>query len=186
MQTLNTTLVAVALATDALTVSLSLGASALKNTKKNALMVALYFGLFQFIMPLAGWFGGTYFKNLISSFDHWIAFALLVIIGGKMILESLEEKEGDKNFILTHAALFILALATSIDALGVGLSYAFLDVPIVSSAIYIGVVTFCLSFLSYSLGKSLKFLIKNKAELFGGIILLAIGIKILFDHQVFN
>lgn len=178
-------IIAIALAMDALTVSISGGAALNKTTLKKALFVASYFGFFQFFMPILGWYGGMFFNKIIDSYDHWIAFGLLIIIGGKMILEFFWGAE-EKEFSLNHKLLFILSIATSIDALGVGLSYAFLNKAIMTPSIIIGIVTFIFSTIGVYLGKSLKKVLKNKAEFVGGIILMAIGINILINHGVFK
>jgi putative Mn2+ efflux pump MntP len=185
MFSLGTLFIAVALAMDAFTVSIS-GGAALKRPKfSQALLVGAYFGFFQFFMPPLGWYAGRYFRVVIDSYDHWIAFTLLAVIGGKMIVESFK-KDGGHEFALSHKVLFVLAIATSIDALGIGLSYAFLGKPIFLPSITIGIMTFLFSVCGVTLGKMLKKLLKNKALLIGGVILLLIGFKVLADHGVFN
>lgn len=186
MEIINTILIASALAMDAFTVSVSTGSLSGRHTMKEALLIAGYFGFFQFAMPLAGWTGGFFFKNLINSFDHWIAFGLMLAIGGKMLWETKKVEEETREYVLKHVSLLFLAIATSIDALGIGLSYAFLDKDILSPSIIIGIITFILSFVGYNLGRILKSIVKNKAEIFGGIVLIAIGFKILSDHGVFD
>lgn len=178
-------IIAIALAMDALTVSVSGGAALNKPTLKKALLVASYFGFFQFFMPILGWYGGMFFNNVIDSYDHWIAFGLLIIVGGKMILEFFKNIE-EKKFPLSHKVLLVLSIATSIDALGVGLSYAFLNKLILIPSIIIGAVTFFLSTIGVYLGKNLKKVLGGKAEFVGGIILIAIGINILINHGVFK
>ena len=178
-------IIAIALAMDALTVSVSGGAALNKPTLKKALLVASYFGFFQFFMPILGWYGGMFFNNVIDSYDHWIAFGLLIIVGGKMIWEFFKNIE-EKAFSLNHKLLLVLSIATSIDALGVGLSYAFLNKSIMTPAIIIGVVTFVFSTIGVCLGKSFKKVLGSKAELVGGIILIAIGVNILINHGVFK
>ncbi|MFA6521138.1 MAG: manganese efflux pump MntP family protein [Candidatus Gracilibacteria bacterium] len=184
MISLNTFLVALALAMDAFTVSISGGASLNKPTMRKSLLTASYFGFFQFFMPILGWYGGTFFSGIINAYDHWVAFVLLVLVGGKMVFEFFTEVE-EKSFSLNHKMLLLLAIATSIDALGVGLSYAFLHVQIIIPSIVIGVVTFIFSVVGVCLGKTLKRILKNKAELIGGIILIGIGLNILKTHDVF-
>lgn len=185
MELFSTLLIAIALAMDSFTVSISGGASLKKVTFKNAFTIGLYFGFFQMIMTLIGWKGGQLFCTIIDSFDHWIALGLLALIGGKMIYHSFSETESSP-FSFNHKILLILAIATSIDALGIGLSYALLDNPVIIPSIIIGVVAFLFSFIGLYLGKILKTLLKNKAELIGGAILICIGLKIAYEHGVFN
>lgn len=184
MELVNTLFIAVALAMDALAVSISSGASLIKTRLKDVLLISFYFGFFQFFMPLLGWGGGNYFNDLLKSFDHWLAFGLLFFIGGKMIAESFK-KEKNMKFVLSHKLLIVLAISTSIDALGIGFSYALLDKAIFIPAVIIGLVAFLFSAVGTYLGKILKNIFKNKTTLVGGIILIIIGIKILFDHGVF-
>ncbi len=181
MDLVNTLMIAVALAMDCFTVSIG-GGSVLKNIKRSdALTVGAYFGGFQFLMTMVGWQGGALFHQSISAYDHWVAFAILLIIGLKMILESFNSEE-NKTFSLRTRIMLILAVATSIDALGVGISYAFLNQAIIYTALIIGFVSFIFSIIGIFLGKRLKELFNGKAELFGGIILILIGIKIAVEH----
>ncbi len=182
---MNTLIIAVALAMDSFTVSISGGASLKKVNFKNALLVGLYFGIFQLLMFLIGYWGGNPFRSYIDSFDHWIVLFLLVIIGGKMIIESFEKSE-EKEFSLKHKVLIILGIATSIDALGVGLSYSLLDKTYFYPSITIGLAAFLFSINGIYLGKILKRILKKKAELIGGIILIAIGISIAIEHGAIN
>ena len=148
-------------------------------------VIALFFGGFQALMPLIGYFLGVNFEKYITRFDHWIAFLLLGFIGGKMIFEALkdndeeDESESDK---LDIKELFILAVATSIDALAVGITFAFLRVNICTGVLIIGVTTFMLSLIGVFIGNKFGSKYKNKAELAGGIILVLIGTKILLEH----
>jgi len=177
--------IAIGLAMDAFAVSITSGAT-IKHLKiNNALRIALFFGLFQAIMPLIGWSAGISFTNLISDIDHWIAFGLLSFIGCKMIYESTRggSKKKETNPMNTYI-LFILSVATSIDALAVGLSFAFLKILIVMPIIIIGTVTFLLSFIGVFIGNKTGHLFENRAELIGGIILIFIGLKILIEHLV--
>ena len=184
MELLKTSLIAVALAMDSFSVSVSGGANMKVIKIKNALLVAIYFGFFQSFMTSLGWLGGSFFNDYISQIDHWIALVLLVAIGGKMIFDSFQ-KNKKNTFSLNHKVLLILAIATSIDAIGVGLSYSFLGKPILMSSLIIGLVAFSLSGLGLYLGKFLKKILKNKAGLVGGIILIGIGIKIVLEHTIF-
>jgi manganese efflux pump family protein len=148
------------------------------------LRVALFFGVFQAAMTLIGWWAGSYIFNYISGFDHWIAFGLLAFVGGKMIWESLHEKEGEesKGDITRWWYLITLAVATSLDALAVGLSFAFLNVNLAMASITIGVVAFIITLFGFFVGKKLGAIVGKRAELIGGIILLIIGLRILLEH----
>jgi putative Mn2+ efflux pump MntP len=147
-------------------------------------IIALFFGVFQSLMPLIGWLVGSRFSSYITQFDHWIAFILLVLIGGNMIRESLQEdeEEEEQEDRLDYKELFLLAIATSIDALAVGITFAFLQVEIISSVLLIGIITFVISFAGVIIGNIFGSRFKNKAEILGGIILILIGIKILLEH----
>jgi manganese efflux pump family protein len=188
-------LIAFGLAMDAFAVSITSGAI-IKNlkpgspTKKgeifdNALKIAIFFGMFQMGMPLIGWFVGCYLDRFISSFDHWIAFGLLSLIGAKMICEA-TKKESEKKEInpLNLYILLLLSVATSIDALAVGLSFAFLRISIITPIIIIGVITFSLSFIGVFAGNKAGHFFENKIEILGGVILIAIGLKILIQHLI--
>ncbi|MBU3109535.1 manganese efflux pump MntP [Clostridium gasigenes] len=215
---------AIGLSMDAVAVSIAKGMTVKKNLLRNAIKIALFFGVFQGGMPLIGWFAGRYFENYIKSFDHWIAFILLSVIGGKMIYESLKgnkerkenkedevreidkiEKEDEiieiqeevsldrdrdscdkqceiKSEELSHKSLTILAIATSIDALAVGVSFAFLEVSIIPAATIIGLTTFILCIAAVLIGKKLGCILQKYAEIIGGVILIIIGINILIEH----
>lgn len=178
-------LIALSLAMDAFAVSISNGVSVRGFGKKEAAKQGLYFGGFQFLMPLIGWFLGTSVKTYIESVDHWIAFALLAVIGGNMIRESLREEEEEGESSLTAKVLLLQAVATSIDALAVGISFAILDVNILQAALIIGVVSFMLSYMGGMLGRQLGNFLQAKAEIAGGIVLILIGCKILLEHTIF-
>lgn len=175
-------MIAIGLSADAFAVSVAGGAAVKNNKIKQAFKMALFFGAFQALMPVVGWFSGSRIKGFISGFDHWIAFGLLVIIGGKMIYEStvMKEKKGSINFGIY--TLFILAVATSIDALAVGLSIAFLNVFIIFPSIIIGIITFFLSLAGFFIGNKVGHFLENKIEIAGGLILIFIGVKILIEH----
>ena len=181
-------LIAVGLSMDAFAVSICKGLALRKITLGRCSYVGLWFGGFQALMPIIGYFIGTSFRSIIESFDHWIAFALLVIIGVNMIREALgkeEENEGCSECekgILSVRSMFTMAVATSIDALAVGMGFAFLDVDIWSSVTCIGITTFILSAVGVKIGSIFGSRYKSKAELAGGIILIAIGVKILLEH----
>jgi manganese efflux pump family protein len=184
MGLINTLFIAVALAMDAFAVSVSGGASLKKVRINEVLLISSYFGFFQFLMTILGWQSGKFLSTYIQMFDHWIAFVLLFFIGAKMIWDSF--KPGDeRQFSFSHKLLLLLAICTSIDALGIGLSYAFLGYSILMAAIIIGIVAFGFSAIGVYLGKNLKNLLKGKATFAGGIILLVIALKILIDHGVF-
>lgn len=181
-------LLGVGLAMDAFAVSICKGLAMRKVNKKQAVVIALFFGGFQAIMPIVGWFLCKGFQNYIEAFDHWIAFALLAFIGMKMIIETLSEKEEDvvveeMDPPLDMKEMLMLAIATSIDALAVGISLAALDRPIVESSAIIGVVTFVISIIGVYIGNFFGNRYKKRAELVGGIILVLIGVKILCEHM---
>ena len=181
-------LLGVGLAMDAFAVSICKGLAMRKVNKKQAVIIALFFGGFQAIMPVIGWLLCKGFQTYIEAFDPWIAFALLAFIGVKMIIETLREKEDDvvieeMDPPLDMKEMLMLAIATSIDALAVGISLAALDRPIVESAAIIGVVTFVISIIGVYIGKFFGNRYKKRAELTGGIILVLIGVKILCEHM---
>lgn len=171
---------AVGLSMDAFAVSVCKGLSLGKIKWKHMCIAGLWFGGFQALMPLIGYLGGRYFTDMITHYSHWIAFLLLLFIGGSMIKESFgEEEEMDASMAIKD--MFILAVATSIDALAVGVTFAFLKVAIVPAICFIGVVTFVCSAAGVKIGSIFGMKYKSKAELCGGIILILIGIKILLD-----
>lgn len=174
-------LIAVGLSMDAFAVSVCKGLSVQHLEKKHAALVGLYFGGFQFIMPVIGYLLGTRFESLITSIDHWIAFVLLLLIGGNMIKESFGEAE-ELNDDFGVKTMALLAVATSIDALAVGITFAFLQVRILPAAGLIGVTTFCLSAVGIYIGNRFGARYKARAERAGGIILILIGTKILLEH----
>lgn len=189
MSFLSVFIIGIGLSMDAFAVSLAKGFCLKKDILKYAFKISFLFGLFQAIMPLIGWFAGTYFENSIKSIDHWIAFILLGFLGGKMIIESIKEfNANDENELacdrdtLSLKSLIVLAVATSIDALAVGISFGFLSVNIVPSILIIGLTTFILCFIAVVIGKKLGESLQKYSELIGGIILLIIGIKILLEH----
>lgn len=171
---------AVGLSMDAFAVSVCKGLSLGKIKWKHMCIAGLWFGGFQALMPLIGYLGGRYFTDMITHYSHWIAFLLLLFIGGSMIKESFgEEEEMDASMAIKD--MFILAVATSIDALAVGVTFAFLKVAIVPAICFIGVVTFVCSAAGVKIGSIFGMKYKSKAGLCGGIILILIGIKILLD-----
>ena len=187
MPLLTITGIAVALAMDAFAVSISYGCKAQTMTLKNTITIALFFGLFQAFMPVIGWFAGSAFTTIINSFSHWVAFVILLYIGIKMIHEGLRADYTSQTncvdeFKLRYKKLFLLSLATSIDALAVGLSLALIDYSIAVPALVIGIVTFIFSYIGVKMGCTLNKLLGKKVEIFGGIILIFIGIKVVIEH----
>lgn len=175
-------IIAVGLSMDAFAVAICKGLAMQKITIKKALIVGLWFGGFQALMPALGYLLGSQFDTYITSIDHWIAFVLLSIIGGNMIKEALSKEEEPTNDSLALKEMLLLALATSIDALAVGVTFAFLKVQIVPAVLFIGIITFTLSIVGVKIGNIFGCRYKSKAELAGGIILIVMGIKILLEH----
>lgn len=173
---------AVGLAMDAFAVSICKGLAMREKVLKKGIIVGLWFGGFQALMPTIGFFLGTQFKDQITSIDHWIAFVLLGVIGINMVKEALSNEEEQADNSIEVKEMFMLAVATSIDALAVGITFAFLNVHIVSAASMIGVCTFLISFAGVKIGNIFGTKYKSKAELAGGIILILLGFKILFEH----
>ena len=174
--------IAVGLSMDAFAVSICKGLSTPRLRLRHSLICGGYFGLFQALMPLLGWLLGVRFQAMIASLDHWIAFVLLGIIGVNMIRESRECGEEPLNSSFSFRTMLPLAVATSIDALAVGVSMAFMSVHILASAAVIGVVAFALSVTGGLVGRRLGCLFQRRAELTGGLVLIAIGVKILSEH----
>ena len=173
---------AVGLAMDAFAVFICKGLAMREKVLKKGVIVGLWFGGFQALMPTIGFFLGTQFKDQITSIDHWIAFVLLGLIGINMVKEALSNDEEQADDSIAVKEMFMLAVATSIDALAVGITFAFLNVHIVSAASMIGVCTFLISFVGVKIGNIFGTKYKSKAELAGGIILILLGFKILFEH----
>ena len=178
-------LVAVGLSMDAFAVSVCKGLSVARVNKKHMLICGAYFGGFQALMPLIGYLLGVNFQAIIESIDHWIAFVLLGIIGFNMIREALGPNEECLDCSFSFRAMLPLAVATSIDALAVGVTFAFLKVSIMPAVSFIGVITFCLSMLGVKLGNVFGSKWKKPAELAGGMILIGMGLKILIEHLFF-
>ena len=173
---------AVGLSMDAFAVSICKGLAMREKVLKKGIIVGLWFGGFQALMPTIGFFFGRQFKDQITSIDHWIAFVLLGLIGINMVKEALSKDEEQADDSIAVKEMFMLAVATSIDALAVGITFAFLNVHIVSAASMIGVCTFLISFAGVKIGNIFGTKYKSKAELAGGIILILLGFKILFEH----
>ena len=183
MEVMTIFLIALSLAMDAFAVSIANGVSVIHFGKKEAIKQGIYFGLFQFLMPLLGWLLGISVKNAMEAIDHWIAFFLLALIGGSMIWESLRKEEQKNITVLTNKNLVLQAIATSIDALAIGVSFAILEVHIVFASAVIGVVAFVLSYIGGILGKYLGEFLQKKASIAGGIVLIVVGFKILLEHM---
>jgi putative Mn2+ efflux pump MntP len=190
--------IAFGLSMDAFAVAIANGIAMKKFHVRHALRIAFFFGAFQAIMPILGWLAGSELREVIAVADHWVAFGLLTLIGGKMIYEAIKVDlcvcedgcprcRGDEasGAAAAHKSLYVLlvlSIATSIDALAVGISLSFLDVRIMTPALVIGAVTFLLSFIGVYLGDRLGCVLRRRVEIAGGAILIAIGVKILFDH----
>lgn len=172
-------ILAVGLSMDAFAVSVCKGLSLGKIKAKHMCLAGIWFGGFQALMPLVGYFLGSFFADVITKYSHWIAFALLALLGAKMIKESFESEELDDN--MGWKTMLVLAVATSIDASAVGVTFAFLDVNILFAVIVIGVTTFAFSAAGVKIGSVFGEKYKSKAEIAGGIILILIGLKILLD-----
>ena len=175
-------LIAIGLSMDAFAVAVCKGLKMQRLNYSQAGITALFFGGFQAIMPLIGWALGSTFSNYINKIDHFVAFALLAFIGGKMIYDSYKDEEDKSGGVFNLKELFILAVATSIDALAVGVTFAFLKASIIFSVVIIGITTFVLSLIGVFIGHKFGAAYKNKAELAGGVILILIGLKILLEH----
>ncbi len=179
-------LLGVALAMDAFAVSVCKGMVIKKPKIGNAALIGLFFGGFQAFMPFIGWLLGKQFEGVIKAYDHWIAFVLLAFLGGKMIYDVIRQKgeaESYKNNI-DIKELFLLAIATSIDALAVGVTLAFLNVSLAEAVSIIGVTTFIITFCGVYIGAKTGELLKDKSQIAGGVVLIIIGIKILVDHLI--
>ena len=179
-------LIGVGLSMDAFAVALCKGLCMRRINYAHAAVIALFFGVFQAVMPLIGWVLGTQFARYITSVDHWIAFALLGYIGGKMIWDAFHEAPESETCAsestLNLRELLMLAVATSIDALAVGITFAFLKVSILPAVLTIGCITFALSFVGVAVGNRFGTRFQKKAEIAGGMVLVLIGLKILLEH----
>ena len=180
-------LLGVGLSMDAFAVSVCKGLGMRKLDKKQALIIGFFFGGFQALMPLIGWLLGSQFQQYITSIDHWIAFILLGFIGGKMMVEAVREWNEEETVEvmdapIDHKNMFVLAVATSIDALAVGITFAFLNTPIIEAITIIGITTMVLSIIGVIVGNFFGSRYKSKAEFIGGLILVLLGLKILLEH----
>ena len=177
-------MIALGLSMDAFAVSLGKGICMNKLNLRNPVVIALFFGGFQAAMPFLGWLLGRQFESYITAVDHWVAFGLLAFIGGKMIFEVLKRDRCPEKCraILDLKELLLLAVATSIDALAVGVTFSFLHVAILPAISLIGIITFFLSLIGVCIGFRFGIRLKSKAELMGGVVLILIGTKILLEH----
>ena len=180
-------LLGIGLAMDAFAVSVCKGLGMRRLNKKQTLIIGLYFGGFQALMPLIGWLLGSQFQKYITSIDHWIAFILLSFIGGKVMIEAIREWNEEETVDvmdapLDHKNMLVLAVATSIDALAVGITFAFLDTPIIEAITIIGITTMIISIIGAVVGNFFGSRYKSKAEFIGGLILVLLGLKILLEH----
>ena len=188
MDLLSLFLIAIGLSMDAFAVSLSNGLAYRGFGRRQAIEAAAAFGLFQALMPVTGYFAGRTFSDAISAFDHWIALGLLAAIGGKMVFDGLHDLRSPKGQIVPRSVtlriLLVQAVATSIDALAIGISFAVMRVNILTAAGFIGVVTLFCCLVGAGIGSRFGRLLGHRAEIFGGIILIGIGLKICFEHTM--
>ena len=182
MNFLEVFMIGIGLAMDAFAVSVCKGLSLTKINYKSFFIIALYFSIFQAIMPLIGYLIGTTFENLITNIDHWLAFFLLGIIGINMIKETTNENSENINDKLDFKTMSVLSLATSIDALTVGITFAFLKTNIIKNITAIGITTFIITFLGVIIGNKFGSKYEKKSQIFGGLILMFMGLKILLEH----
>jgi len=182
MGVLEILLISIGLAMDAFAVSICKGLSMKTMSWKKAIVVGLYFGIFQALMPVLGFFLGATFESLVTQIDHWIAFALLSFIGINMLKEAFGNNEENQNDSIDFKTMAILAIATSIDALAVGITFAFLKVNMLLAGFMIGIVTFAICVIGVKIGNKFGDKYERKAETVGGLILIFMGIKILFEH----
>jgi manganese efflux pump family protein len=183
LKLLTVVIIGIGLAMDAFAVSVAAGAGYRQLRIRHALRMAAFFGAFQAIMPVLGWLAGLSFREAIEAYDHWVAFVILTAIGLKMFYEAFKIKQAENPSNPANlAVLLTLSIATSIDALAVGITLSLITDAIAGAVIIIGLITFALSLLGCSIGKRLGHLFENKIEIVGGCILIAIGIKILLEH----
>lgn len=184
MSSLSILIIAIGLGMDAFSVAVGVGASFGVVSMGAVFRLSSCFGLFQFIMPVAGWFAGMTVANIIAGYGHWIAFGLLSLVGGKMIMEAYNGRaKVNKSDPTKGLAVIILSVATSIDALAVGVSFALLKIPVLYPSIVIGIVAFVMTVCGMLFGGKLGEIFGKRVEIFGGLLLIGIGIKILMDHM---
>lgn len=184
MELIELVILSIGLAMDAFAISICKGLAMQKMKWKNAIIIGAYFGIFQALMPLIGYFLGINFEKAITNVDHWIAFGLLTVIGINMIKEAYSKEKEESNDSIKFKDMLILAIATSIDALAVGITFAFLKVDIIPAVSIIGIITFAISIIGVKIGNVFGDKYEKKAELAGGIILILLGIKILIEHLI--
>jgi len=183
MSLLTIFLLAVGLGVDAFSVAIGIGAANKNKSWAPVVRLSFAFGIFQFVMPLIGWLAGSTVVQMIEKFDHWTAFGLLVLVGGKMIWEGFERESDEEKVDQTNGwPLLLLSIATSIDALAVGFSLSLLKTPVLFPALIIGVVCFIMTAIGMIFGKGLARIFGRKVEILGGLVLIAIGVKILMEH----
>ncbi|MBN1127045.1 MAG: manganese efflux pump [Sedimentisphaerales bacterium] len=187
-ETLTIIVIAVGLAMDAFAVSITSGSVYRQMHVRHALRMALFFGAFQAIMPLIGYLAGAAMKNRILSYDHWIAFGLLSIIGGKMIYEAFQmaraQADSSAGDPASLVVVLLLSIATSIDALAVGVTLSLITDHIITAAVIIGAITFAISYLGCCMGRRIGHFFEKKIEILGGLVLFVIGLKILIEHLI--
>jgi len=185
MDLLTPALIGIGLSMDCFAVSLAIGTTTKTRLIFAATIIALFFGAFQAGMAVIGWVAGVSLIGLISAYDHWIAFILLAIVGGKMILEGVRGGDDEAHVeVIRIVPVIVLSVATSIDALAVGVSFGVLQRAVLIPALIIGIICFGISFAGVMLGERLEKYLGNKMEIFGGIILILIGIRILYEHTI--
>lgn len=175
-------LISIGLAMDAFAVSVCKGLAMKKMSWKKAIIIGLYFGIFQAVMPVIGYFLGTTFEKFITNVDHWVAFILLVGIGINMVKEAFDKESENRNDNVDVKTMLVLSIATSIDALAIGITFACLKIHIVMPVITIGLITFIISIIGVKIGNRFGDKYEKKAEIMGGVILILLGIKILLEH----
>lgn len=186
MELITIIVIAVGLAMDAFVVSIVSGSAYRQLHEKHALRMALFFGAFQALMPLIGSLAGLGLKDYIQDYDHWVAFALLAAVGGKMIYESFKIKSVEQNHDPSNIlVLLVLSVATSIDALAIGITLSLITSSVAMAVIIIGLITFALSYIGILIGKRYGHFFENKIEALGGLVLIGIGVKILCEHLLF-
>ncbi|MGZ6291974.1 MAG: manganese efflux pump MntP [Syntrophales bacterium] len=187
MSFLSIVIIAIGLGMDAFSVAVGVGAGMRARSWGSVLRLSSYFGLFQFLMPVAGWFAGVSVADIIAGYDHWIAFGLLTLVGGKMVIESYT---GEAKVLTTDPTrgltVIILSLATSIDALAVGFSFALLEIPAFYPSIVIGIVAFMMTMCGMLFGEKLGVIFGKKVGVLGGLLLIGIGVKILMGHMAWE
>lgn len=175
-------LISIGLAMDAFAVSVCKGLAMKKMSWEKAIIIGLYFGIFQAVMPVIGYFLGTTFEKFITNVDHWVAFILLVGIGINMVKEAFDKESENRNDNVDVKTMLVLSIATSIDALAIGITFACLKIHIVMPVITIGLITFIISVIGVKIGNRFGDKYEKKAEIMGGVILILLGIKILLEH----